>query len=606
MFVPALLTMLFLQQGLPPMPTGPVVVTKSTDSTAANDVKVHIDSTMRVTYTLKPEEPTREVAAKFLCYHMCKGDKHLSHDRCDASCDEECPFPLHLRAIPIELDEPDWIRFQALTPIEERLALLGHNTSDLAWLSPPGEMAFLDTLQQTLAPYFERSMTISLPHFANPCSEAQRTIGYKRYSVMAHVVCESVVTRGTERNTYTRTTDMNVTSMFVPDASVVLNDRQKSNCVCEDPMSWPKDPPKIDDIFPRTPNYIPLIRGIEFGPDFKDIFWKARGMALVEYTFGDGDFDPKGGFYLPPGTMWEDWEDDEDYQDLVQLNPYIMYFTEGSGPVEPESHDPRIAIHEPQLTTHESQPTNHEPRHTTRDSRITNHNPRITTHDSRTTTHEPRFTTHDPQAERDPLMTACTELHKKAPDGRRMKMKPVQDQVLQQIAMLSQNDMIRGLYDQVRVWIYTDHATMDEVNKVLLPKTTKSGYVRSLYDDFRVGALDVSKPEVKRLFEPALVDCPTAPPAAQKWFVNRMSMMNGKALAEYMAGPGASMADALKNDAEVKGLAQIVDALASAASPEVHAAFPKWCEAIFASPKGKDIAAMSKWWTAAKKLLPAM
>lgn len=488
-------------------------------------------------FFLSPASPGKRVSATFLCYKQCVGGKHAAHAQCDDSCDTACPFD-HSRTVFADADEPDWDDFLGIVPSEERIALLPNGGGYDYY---PTELAFFDAVDDIGDALYDYRVKVSTPHFAKSCSSARLDLGYDSYVLNAHLVIRCEITKGGEKQTVDRTMDFTVTTVYIPSSKVIVGQSQIIHCKCEKPQTWSQTPPTEKDDFPQTWTPLQYTWGNPVDVNSPGLKWTASGMSSISGA-GTVDNGVRTGFYAPPGSILEDWDGSNDYQRLTLIGPLNQFFeplSPGFGPYA------------------------------------------------------------DPVADGS-TPTACTELHKRPPDGRRMKLGPVRDPLLQQIAMIGRNDVIRGLYDQVRIWIYTDRATKDEINKVLFPRTTSSGYVRALYDDYRVGALDLGKPEFKRLFGPSLLDCFTAPAAAQKWFVMRLSHLDRKGLVNALESAGAKIAGSIRSDIEVKGFGQIIDALACVPAADVRLGLKKFLADVAGSPRGSEIAAASKWWTAMK------
>lgn len=493
-----------------------------------------VRTTVKTTFGLVPGAQSSRVSTTFLCYQQCNGGKHKAHAECDDSCDTKCPFG-HTRTLFADVDEPDWEDFIGIVPVEERDALRPNSP---IYDYFPTELAFFDAVEDVADDIFDYHVDVSLPHFAKPCSAARLDLGYESYTLVAHLTIDCEIERGGVAKTVAKRMDFPVTTLYIP-SSKVVGQSQIIHCKCENPQTWSQTSPSEKDDFPQTWKPLQYTWGPLVDVNSPGLTWTANGMSSIGGA-GVVDNGVRTGFYIPPGSMVSDWGDSADYQDLTLISPLNQYF-------EPMS---------------------------------------------------PRFGPYAEPIGDNPIQTACTELHKRPPDGRRMKFGPVTDPMLQQIALLSRNDVIRGLYDQVRVWIYTDHATKEEINRVLFPRTTSSGYVRALYDDFRVGALDLRKPEFKRLFEPSLLDCFTAPAAAQKWLVLRLAHLDRKGLVAALEGSGAKIAGAIRSDIEVRGFGQIIDALARVPAADVRLGLRKFVADVGASPRGAEIAGASKWWTA--------
>ncbi len=106
--------------------------------------------------------------------------------------------------------------------------------------------------------------------------------------------------------------------------------------------------------------------------------------------------------------------------------------------------------------------------------------------------------------------------------------------VLSLLANYFSHENFKGPLGQVRTWIVTDRASMDEQRKHLIPGPNESGYLSALYIVEHVGGLDLGQPEYKNLLEPKLVSGPFVTEEAVDWFVEKMSHIDAKGLAQWI------------------------------------------------------------------------
>jgi|GEM_PF-3520082 len=140
------------------------------------------------------------------------------------------------------------------------------------------------------------------------------------------------------------------------------------------------------------------------------------------------------------------------------------------------------------------------------------------------------------------MRVACTEMMKHEPsDKTKFKLTGPQDPVL--VAILSQppsTSFFANAVMQGRVWIYKDHAGLDEINKRMLPGLSEGMYLNALYEVSR-GGVDVTTAEYKKCLSPALLHG-NATDDASTWYVRVMEKVSPKAFGS-LAGFYSDMGD---------------------------------------------------------------
>lgn len=184
-------------------------------------------------------------------------------------------------------------------------------------------------------------------------------------------------------------------------------------------------------------------------------------------------------------------------------------------------------------------------------------------------------TTTAPQR-RPTLRVACMEMTKKMPDNMRFHIEPCPDPVLAKLCAIGKDAPIRGLYDQPRIWIYTDHATIADCNAHLLKPVTPAMYLRALWEDASAGAIDLGNAAFKPCIDPVLVRGLNAPAAAKLWLVSALDQINPEGLANEVQTDGASLQPQLSDGSRDQSMADLLDALAGSKTPAVVSGLPKF------------------------------
>ena len=196
------------------------------------------------------------------------------------------------------------------------------------------------------------------------------------------------------------------------------------------------------------------------------------------------------------------------------------------------------------------------------------------------------------QQRRPILRVVCLEMNKKMPENMRFKVQACPDPILAKLCAIDAHAIVRGLYDQPRIWIYTDNATMADCNAHLVRPVTPSIYLHALWDDSTVGAVDLSKPGFRKCVDPKLIEGINAPTAAKVWLVQALDQVDPQGLTSALETDGAAFQGMVPDDSRAANMAALLDALADSKTPSVVAALPKFIDA--ALPADRRAAVLSK------------
>lgn len=199
---------------------------------------------------------------------------------------------------------------------------------------------------------------------------------------------------------------------------------------------------------------------------------------------------------------------------------------------------------------------------------------------------------------------ACLNMDKKEPQSGVAYTPTVStDSRLTLLANYTATQRFGGPWDQARLWIYTDAATREEINRRLFPPVTAGSYLRGLYDVNRVAMVDLEEERYRQCMDPALLVGQSAPMEATAWFIDTMGDMNPGGLANWIKRNPLEFAHLFEPDAQEWYLAHavtIANRLCGGASNEVALsgldfvmrAVPKDRRDAFVESGGLDEAAM--------------
>ncbi|MBS1700803.1 MAG: hypothetical protein JST12_04015 [Armatimonadetes bacterium] len=141
----------------------------------------------------------------------------------------------------------------------------------------------------------------------------------------------------------------------------------------------------------------------------------------------------------------------------------------------------------------------------------------------------------DPSYESADGYGACINMHKKMPDGTAKYTLSLSDNpAIVQLADFASHELIQGPWTQTRFWIVSDHASLDEVRKVLLPRPTEGIYVRGLYDIASHTDVDLTDKAYRKCMEPRLIVGSTISRDGTAWFVRTMAKIDAKGFGDWV------------------------------------------------------------------------
>lgn len=163
----------------------------------------------------------------------------------------------------------------------------------------------------------------------------------------------------------------------------------------------------------------------------------------------------------------------------------------------------------------------------------------------------------------------CLNMQKKEPNEN-VVYSPAgcDDDRLMKLANFATKEASRGSWTQSRIWIYTDNATIDQIQKLLNPGPTEGHYLRSLYHVATVANVDFTEKERQRCLDPRLIAGSSATTEGTQWFVKIMEKVDPKALSQYVIDNPDAFENLFVARAGTLGLGHAVDvANALLASP---------------------------------------
>jgi len=135
-----------------------------------------------------------------------------------------------------------------------------------------------------------------------------------------------------------------------------------------------------------------------------------------------------------------------------------------------------------------------------------------------------------------PVRVLCAEKGKLEPGEKDVfALANSTDDLIPAICKVMQAERFRGPWDQARLWIHTDKASLSDINERLSPGIPAARYVNLLFELAKCGALSLKDPAVMKLIDPNLINGSGARPEAVEWIVGTLAKSKPKELAEHIA-----------------------------------------------------------------------
>ncbi|MGE0000756.1 MAG: hypothetical protein AB7F50_03190 [Fimbriimonadaceae bacterium] len=133
------------------------------------------------------------------------------------------------------------------------------------------------------------------------------------------------------------------------------------------------------------------------------------------------------------------------------------------------------------------------------------------------------------------------------------------------LARMSNEARFFGPWDQVRLWIFTDRASLDEIGKVLIPGPSASMYLRELHTLVQERLIELDPKADAKIMDSKLLTALNPETEALEWFVGWKMRHDRAGTLKFVRSAGKAMAAHFEGrspqDAAV-GLANLVAALA--------------------------------------------
>lgn len=448
-----------------------------------------------------------------ICRNECKGKKHKEHKECDFSCDNKCSTPHKITEEGYY--EPYTDQMRAATQAANQLAIRGGGT-----VSPDD---WSHRVSQALANFrreCRKKKTFNMPHLDKPCGGKLWEVGAKNYNFVVRGTMRKVGFRMSRGVRTPIDEEVGSHEQTVAYGEIVQDEpfdkREWTACNCkfvpeENPKSYIHDwfgggDPVTDDFIKWLEDLINILDGLlitdpKGNPvprDGVDVGCTGNDMNNGEVVCTNNTDQPVV-IHIIPGVFF--WPDDP----LVQL----MAAMQGMQlQVEPLSTATLRLSLDPGLDS-------------------------------------------AGQA-KGKFRWACMEMAKHEPNSK-VKFKPKSpiDPNLAALGRITNRSRFRGPWDQARVWIYTDKATLDQVNKRMLPPIDAGRYLMLLRDNAQAAGVDFSEKGYVDCLQPDLLARGVCvDQKAVRWAIGAMANIKPRDLEKYVNSQVSKFAELANKDPE--------------------------------------------------------
>lgn len=462
----------------------------------------------------------------FQCSNECQGKKHKDHSQCDLSCDTKCT-KLHEKFQAGEYIEDEAGKARATADSGKLARGLGFPGGPDNWSSANSNA--LAQLRRDAA----KKVKVSMKHTKDPCTSMLGFTGVKRTDIYVKGEFRKVgyyMSRGvkTPIDEPAGSHEARVGTMYVP-VPEPIGYTSNVACRCKAVEEPPKDSgtvPKDKPTIGRTPTYSGLgwrkPDGTVVIPDEQMIRIRAYGDGITYIILEIQNLTNERFFAeAEPGTYA--------YPDSPMIQIMVIMVRQRFEVV-------------PLGTTTLMMPLDNG----------------------------------EPVQKLERLRVACTEIDKKPPsESTTFTFRQNQDDVVYRLGMKTNSSMIRGPWDQARLWIYTDAAPLDVINERLVPGISQGRYVDLLYDVEKTGKVDMSAARYRKCFDQGLLAAENASPEATAWLAQKLSEMDKRKTLEYIrkSGPewASGLSDATQTD-RLRHYGAIAKGLIASPDEEIRAA----------------------------------
>jgi len=482
-------------------PIGQAIPRQFTLATGVGDAGENLMIKTETTYLAEPTVGTINMGD---CHNVCKGGKHAKHADCDLSCDEACPTRTegkrHAFKQPFTRFEDSNEAFDGPPKVANRIQIGNHFSAmrlpslvNTNFMAPGASFDFgfresIGSRGEGAQAVIGENVFLFLEHWnTTPCSKATvtcQTLTYRvRIDYMLFYAKQNPETKVI--NTVDGPTGTLFMKLTVVDPNTKTLGEPVEECKCEKKQG---DAPVEHGYIPGTPleGYATVEtdgkKRIMTGGDVLASIGSIEVPSMNEAIFTPASW-LTSTYVFPAG--WQLESESGKVQD-VQLQDDLI--------IKPNMAGQRIYV-------------------SLRPSR-----PSL------------------PFLEPITVRTLCLEMDQPEPrKGEKFRLVPPDNPALTKLAQITKGSRFRGPWDQMRLWIATDYATLDQIGKKLIPAPGGETYLRELWNCVQAGAVELESSKLVQMAQPSLLlggDNVSADAAA--WLVQYRMNKSPKDMVAYL------------------------------------------------------------------------
>jgi hypothetical protein len=165
------------------------------------------------------------------------------------------------------------------------------------------------------------------------------------------------------------------------------------------------------------------------------------------------------------------------------------------------------------------------------------------------------------------VRTLCLNMRKPSPrPGKPFFLSMPRDPGTLRLARMTRDARFGGPWDQVRLWLYTDRASMDEMGKVLIPGPSPRVYLRELHTLVKERLIDLDPKADAKIVDDRLLVAAYPDEEALSWYVGWKLEHQRTATLKFVRSAGKALAENFKEgkpEDAAAGVMALVGALAT-------------------------------------------
>ncbi|MCO5297434.1 MAG: hypothetical protein M9921_11305 [Fimbriimonadaceae bacterium] len=135
------------------------------------------------------------------------------------------------------------------------------------------------------------------------------------------------------------------------------------------------------------------------------------------------------------------------------------------------------------------------------------------------------------------VRTLCLQIDRPEPrSGMKYRLVPPANPALTRLARMARSARGGGPADQTRLWIVTDHASLDKIAETLFPPPTPATYLHEARRAWEQGALGVQEEAVRKILPRELLLTPGMSASDVVWLVEQKLLVEGTETGAWMRG----------------------------------------------------------------------